>query len=363
MKFTLPSLKALNAVEAVGRHGSISRAAEELNVTPGAVSRQVALLEAHFGCQLFLRGQNGVHLTEKGRKFVAKISDAFGSIDDACHGFLETGQRSRLVVRALGMVTSEWLLPRLPDFHKQYPSIEVVVRTQLRSVDFDTDEADFGISAGPRPWKNAEVEYLYTPHLLPVVSGRLLQSGEKLESLDDLSNFRILHALNAMPSWAEWIASYGQEYPITDRDYWLESSAQLYHAVRCGVGIGLGQWHLLAEEIIEGRLVAPFPHLVPGRFSVYLLWPKQRVLRPEIKAFRDWIIEAMRVHEEKLKMDAPDLRLDMADRGVPIGGCPDHAAGDAQNTARSRTKPSLRNLPQRHHEVEMAGLELATMGR
>lgn len=295
MTYRLPSLKALLAAEAVGRHGSITDASKELNVTSGAISRHVAQLEAHFGCKLFVRHPQGLALTEIGRTYVGQLSNAFGLIDQAGSRIKRKNERATLVIRGLGAYLTEWLLPRIPQFEKAHPEIALNVLGQLSGIDFDTDEADVGIVGSIEKPRHVESVKLHTVSVIPIVSADLLRKKPPIRSVDDLRHFTLLHDSHLVPRWKQWVAMVEPNATLdTTRGHWLERSSQVNRAVRQGVGVGLGQSLLIGEELALGTMVAPIDVMVTSPISVYLTWSRRGKLQSEIASFREWLIEAIR---------------------------------------------------------------------
>lgn len=313
VKFNLPSLKALRAVETVGRHGSITSAATEMNVTPGAISRHITLLEGYFDCKLFVRHTTGLALTEVGRQYVDQLTEAFNLIDQASTQILRSGDRTTLVIRSLGAFGTDWLLPRIAQFENEHPAVEVSVRATLRGVDFDTDDADVGIIGSQHEPRGVDSIKLYTPYLTPIVSADLLKGKPAILSVSDLQQFKLLHAMNLRPSWQQWASKVEPDHSLdVSCGYWLERSSQIYQAVRQGVGVGLGQLLLIGDELVNGSLVAPLRQLMPAPFSVYLVWPKRERTRPEVVWLREWMIAALKATETKLAYELPHLsRIDI----------------------------------------------------
>ena len=309
MKYNLPSLNALRAVETVGRHGSITSAATELHVTPGAISRHIALLETYFGCKLFTRHPKGLTLTEVGALYVDRLSEAFGLIDQASSQILRTGDQTTLVIRALGAFTTEWLLPRIEQFENEHPEVRVSIRAKFSGVDFDKDDADVGIIMSQFKPIDVESVELYTPCVTPVVSAELLSKTPPIRNVSDLKHFRLLHAKHLLPTWEEWVSLVaGDESLDTTCGHWLERTSQVTHAVKQGVGVGLGQFLLIGDDLVNGTLVAPFSQLVSSPISIYLVWPKQRKIRPEIAWFREWLTVAITTAEAKLEQELPHFQ-------------------------------------------------------
>lgn len=308
VKYNIPSLKALRAAETVGRHGSITGAASELHVTPGAISRHISLLEDYFGCKLFTRHATGLALTEVGRLYVDRLSEAFELIDQACSQILRVEERTTLVIRSLGTFSAEWLLPHIVRFEHQYPEIEVSIRATLRGVDFDTDDADVGIIGSPDEPSDVESIKIYTPYVTPIMSPDLIRDRAPILSVADLDAFKLLHATKLSPTWDEWVSQVAPGEALdTSCGHWLERSSQIYHAVRKGVGIGLGQFLLIGDDLISGSLVAPIHKLVPSPYSMYIVWPKRQKVRPEVTLFKEWLIESLARTEEKLAQELPQF--------------------------------------------------------
>lgn len=309
MRYQLPSLNALRAVEAVGRHGSISGAAKELRVSPGAVSRQLTLLEAHFKCGLFVRTQRGLIISERGQAYLRQVSEAFDLIDEASTNLLGRSSKSTLSVRAFGTFGTEWLLPRLNEFERLHPEIEISLKAQLKLVDFDTEDADMGIVIGLGNLANIDYEMLYTPHYLPVLSRTLLEQHGPLSSPDDLAKFRLLHSMGTSFGWKDWLDAVGATKVDAGSGHQMQNYSQVYSAMRQGAGVALGQMLLLGDEVIAGNLVAPFNAMIPGRNGpYYIVWPKRRKVKAEVEAFRTWLLEVIRSATARQKAALPKLR-------------------------------------------------------
>ena len=310
MRYQLPSLNALRAVEAVGRHGSISGAAKELRVSPGAVSRQLSMLEAHFNCSLFVRTQRGLTISERGQTYLRQLSEAFDLIDEATSNLLGRGGKSTLAVRVFGTFGTEWLLPRLSEFERLHPEIEISLRAQLKLVDFDTEEADVGIVIGLGNLANIDYELLCTPQYLPVLSCSLLEQHGPITSPDDLAKFRLLHSMGTSFGWKDWLDAAGATHVDGDSGHQMQNYSQVYSAMRQGAGVALGQLLMLGDEIIAGNLVAPFDAMISGRNGpYYIVWPKRRRVKAEVEAFRTWLLGAVQAATARQHAALPNLKL------------------------------------------------------
>ena len=313
MGFILPPLKGLRAVEAVGRHGTISGAANELFVTPGAVSRQVNLIEDHFGCKFFLREQGGMVLTEIGRKYLEQVTEAFQIIDAAGVHTKRQDTGRRLTIRSLGAYTTEWLLRHISEFEEMHPDLQIQIKGHKRPVNFDTDEADIGIALGSGNWTGLNSEYLFRPHLTAIASAKYM-AGREINDLDDLHEYRLIQPMDIRPNWRDWLLSISPSLTFECfKSCWLETSSQMYTAVRDNVGIGLGQWHMVAQGLIDGSIVTPIKHLTPLPGAMYMIWlPKSEIAKPEILQFRDWILSGIETVEKQLEPMVSDMTVDSA---------------------------------------------------
>lgn len=307
MRHRLPSLNALRAFEAAGRHGSFSDAAHELSVTPGAVSRQIALLEAHFACRLFTRQRHGMAPTEKGHHLLRAVSEAFDRIDAASVHLKGAQPTSRLSFRVYPTFATEWLVPRLGAFRAAHPEIDFRLTTSLQPVDFESDEADLGILQGPGDWPHLQSEQLFFPTFLPVCSPDLLRRGPPLLNPQDLKHHTLLYSSIQAPMWQAWLAKAGVAGIDPERGSLFENSSLSYRAAREGMGVVLGQRMFLADDLIAGRLVAPFDLSLASRQAYFLVCPRRRAQERAIMAFRTWLIAELAATEARIAASLPNL--------------------------------------------------------
>ncbi len=307
MRHRLPSLNALRAFEAAGRHGSFSEAAQELSVTPGAVSRQIALLEAHFACRLFTRQRRGMAPTEKGHHLLRAVSEAFERIDAAALHLRGEQPTSRLSFRVYPTFATEWLVPRLSVFRAAHPEIDFRLTTSLQPVDFESDEADLGILQGPGDWPHLHADQLFFPSFLPVCSPALLERGPPLRTPQDLRYHTLLYSSIQAPMWQAWLAKAGVGGIDPERGSLFENSSLSYRAAREGMGVVLGQRLFLADDLIAGRLVAPFDLVLDSRQAYCLVCPHRRAGDAPIVAFRRWLTAEIAVTEARIGASLPAL--------------------------------------------------------
>jgi len=292
MRRLLPPLNALRAFEATARHLSFSKAAEELNVTPAALSHQVRGLEEFLQLKLFHRRARTIELTEPARLIYPGIRAGFASIQDSM-AQLDRGKDRTLVISSTPGLTAKWLVPRLYRFFGRHPDIEARITASVAYANFASDGVDVGIrlSSGQHP--ELYVEKLSDEWLLPLCSPRLLEGPQPLRAPSDLGRFPLIQVdlPGVVPTWADWLEMAGVEGIDTAHGLRLNVADHALDAASEGMGVVLGYKLVAARDIGLGRLVMPFgPEIrVPGR-SYYFCCAKGQEKRPPIKAFHDWVV-------------------------------------------------------------------------
>ncbi|WP_159992460.1 LysR substrate-binding domain-containing protein [Roseomonas sp. 18066] len=290
----LPPLNALRAFEAAGRLCSFTLAAEELHVTPGAISRQIKSLEACLGIQLFARGHREVRLTAESALYLAALSDAFKRMESATARLADTRRERPLRIMCSGNVASRWLFPQLRMFHTGHPQRHVMLTTSLTSTTdaFDSDITDLVIRLGNEPWpSNIVAHRLFDSELVPICSPKLLQEGPPLRQPADLARHTLLYSEIRPHAWGRWMEAAGGCAQIDlGQAQKFESSALAYEAAVEGLGVALGERELIGDDVRRGRLVTPiaFSQLQPEAY--YLIYQRQPQPTARLKEFRDWIL-------------------------------------------------------------------------
>lgn len=289
----LPPLNAIRAFEAAARHLSITLAADELNVTPGAVSRQIKGLEDALGVQLLKRGHRQISLTRQGSDYFRAITRALDELREATRRLKRRSQRRQLKIRAYTTFAMRWLIPRLSGFHAAHPDIEVLLKASLEPVDFRKEDIDGAVRLGDGHWAGANAYRLVSNILAPVASPALLEHGPKLRKPADLAHHTLLHTIARPDDWAFWLESVGALERVDARaGMTYESSAMSYAAAIEGQGLAMAQLFLVEQDLKEGRLVCPFKQTLDmGDFTYYLLTPAHRDESPSMTTFRVWMLE------------------------------------------------------------------------
>lgn len=296
MRRPLPPLNSLRAFEATARHLSFSKAAQELHVTPAALSHQIRGLEEQLQLKLFHRRARAIELTEAARTIYPGIRTGFDAIREAVER-LDRGKQDRmLVVSSTPGLTAKWLVPRLYKFLALHPGIETRITASVAYANFATDDIDVGIrlSSGVHP--DLYVERLSDEWLLPLCSPRLLEGEHPLRVPHDLKHFTLIQVdlPGVVPTWTDWMEMAGLAGIDSTRGLRLNVADHALDAASEGVGVVLAYKMVAARDIALKRLVVPFgPEIpLPGR-AYYFVCAKGQEKRAPIKAFRDWIFSEM----------------------------------------------------------------------
>ncbi|SDO64221.1 transcriptional regulator, LysR family [Methylobacterium phyllostachyos] len=289
----LPPLNAVKAFEAAARHASFTRAADELHVTHGAVSRQVQMLEAWLGAPLFERHNRRVVLTEAGTAYAAEIGAALDRIALATARQVERGRPRLLHINALATFTLRWLIPRLSGFQRANPAIEVRLTTSNVPLAQLTEPFDVAIRGGPDTRPGHVAEPFLSERRIPVCSPALLRRLP-LETPAQLRQHTLLHAATLPRVWPDWLREAGVPDLTPQASVTLEHFYLTLQAALDGLGVAMGPERLIADDVAAGRLTLPFAGpALPAR-SYYTYVPAARTEDPAIHAFCGWLAAAAR---------------------------------------------------------------------
>jgi LysR family glycine cleavage system transcriptional activator len=294
MRRHLPPLNALRAFEATARRLSFSKAAEELHVTPAALSHQVRGLEEQLGQKLFHRRARAIELTEAGRLIFPGIQTGFENLRTAVDLLDRSFMDRVLVVSATPGLTAKWLVPRVYRFLAAHPEIETRISASSSFANFTTDGVDVGIRLSDGNEKDLYVEKLADEWLLPLCSPRLLEGERPLRSPKDLEHFTLIQVdlPGVVPTWGDWLHATGVEGIDTRRGLRLNVADHALDAASEGIGVVLAYKLVASRDISLGRLVMPFgPEIpLPGR-AYHFVCPRGQEKRAPVKAFRDWMVK------------------------------------------------------------------------
>lgn len=305
MPRTIPPLNPLLVFDAVARLGSFTRAAEELNVTQSAVSRQISTLEAYLGQRLFSRERHGVALTAVGDAYRQEVAPAFAMIAAATAKLLNAGRAQPLFLRLYPTFAVKWLIPRLVLFNAEEPQIDVRLNTSVAPVDFGRETVDLAIQLASPDSIEDEHRLLFTDVIQPVCSPALLKGRHPLKTIDDLRHHRLLHSHYRRSDWSDWLAAMGRS-ELDSRGMEFPSSMLTYQAAAEGLGVAMGQVQLLGQDIASQALVPLFQPLA-RELAYYAIWPKGKEPNLKARKFLRWL-ERQVAGGESMPFAAPSAR-------------------------------------------------------
>jgi LysR family glycine cleavage system transcriptional activator len=294
---TPPPLNALRAFEAAARHLSLTKAAIELNVSPGAISHQIRGLEALLGVELFERRARTIVLTDSGKRLYPGLQTGFLHIRDAVSGLQQRDNERVLVVATPPGLTSKWLAARLYRFAAAHPEIDTRISSSLNNANFTTDGVDLAIRHMPDdpPADPAlDMEKLISLTLVPVCSPKLIESLGPLDTPERLAHAPLIHddtffPRARVPTWTDWFAAAGLGHVEIARGLSFNSAEHALDAASEGAGVLLVTNILAYDLVHSGRLVMPVPLTLPSGRAYYLLRPKRARERAAVRAFIDWL--------------------------------------------------------------------------
>jgi LysR family glycine cleavage system transcriptional activator len=292
----LPPLNAVRAFEAAGRHVSFTKAAVELNVTHGAVSRQVALLEGWLGTPLFRRTASQLLLTDAGRSYLAEATAVMDRLAVASMHLLDHAAPTALTINAPPTFTMRWLIARMSGFQRRRPDVEIRLTTSLAPINFQEHSYDIAIRGAREPIQGFVSLPFMTEIVVPICHSDLLEAGH-LREPRDLERQTLISYVTEPYAWSEWLAQAGVPDLKPTGQLRFE---QMYFALQAateGLGIVLVPLFLAIEEIIAGRLCAPFGSCA-AQYRRYFACTSQS--NPVIESFYDWLLKEGRDTENSI---------------------------------------------------------------
>lgn len=299
----LPPLHNLRAFEAAARHGSITRAALELNVTQSAVSHQVKALEAYLGVKLIQRRGREIALTEAGQAYYPELEAALDRIAQATERLAYEKPRASLTINVTSTFATRWLIPRLSSFCSAHPGIDVRLATTEKLLEFNPHMFDASIRCLDEPtlrglrkrrdWEDVGTEPFLDETKFPVCSPALLRD-HPLKKLSDLRKHTLLHANSTPHAWRDWLAAAGASRVDLEAGLTFDNLHFSLQAASRGLGIAIGSRLLTQEELDNGTLVIPFPGIESDPQRYHVIWPESAARKPDIAAFCRWLVDIAR---------------------------------------------------------------------
>ncbi len=293
MALKLPPLNALKAFESAARNGSYVTAADELHVSPAAVSQQVNKLEAYFDKQLFSRFNNHILLTDAGTSIYSILAPPLSELSRQTRKMLDGSTRTRLVVSVLPSLAHGWFAPRFALFCDNNPEVNIKLRVEDDPIDFARDDVDLRICYGTRFYPDFKHSFLFSDEVAPLCSPEFVKTHNLDESnLSKLPDRLFLHTVwgssyASNPGWADWFAARSiDRKPALADGHQVEMSSFAIHFARLGIGVSLGQVELARPQLESGLLMRLSDQALPLGHGYYAVFPHTRA---EFKSLRSLI--------------------------------------------------------------------------
>jgi LysR family glycine cleavage system transcriptional activator len=311
MKRKMPALNALKAFEVAGSTGSFTRAAELLNVTQSAISRQVRQLEVHLGESLLERRHHHLELTSAGRILLRAVHQSFDKIEMTVRNIQQKTHPNRLRINAPPTFTSRWLIPRLGRLREKHPELELSISTRRQDSLVETSTLDCAIRFGDGEWDGLNSSLLMQEQHIAVCAPSLYAQERDGQSID-LNRLTLLHVLaredQRYLTWQHWLdaaritdvdTQYGYEFDLLDL---------AIRAAIDGLGITIADWHMVAKELATGQLTQVLGVHVVGHQSYWLVTRPKQVLQPQLQIFSQWLQEEICLTQKQLESSKAALQ-------------------------------------------------------
>jgi DNA-binding transcriptional LysR family regulator len=301
----------LRAFEAVARHLNFRAAAEEMALTQSAVSRQIQALEEEVGVGLFLRHTRAVELTSAGAQLLMAVSQSLPRIDAAVRQIRQSAGRRSVALTTFASFASMWLIPRLEQFQRDNPDIDIRIDASDNTLDLEIADVDLALRYGPMASMPAQAVRMFGEQLTPVVSPWLLKT-RSLAKPADVAEFALIEAGDAHQThlewltWRRWFDEHGLAKLQPKRWLYFNYAYQMVQAALTGQGVVLARLPLVAESLANGDLLEPLPKLrMDSPMAYWMVVGPRSAQRPEIRAFCEWLMAQSRITRQVIG-EVPD---------------------------------------------------------
>ncbi|KQZ62117.1 LysR family transcriptional regulator [Rhizobium sp. Root149] len=281
-------IRSIVVFHAAARCGSISKAADELSVTPSAVTQQIQSLELQLGVTLMNKMGRGVVLTEAGERYFEMIADEIEKIADATNTIRGHSTVTTLNIRATPTLSNKWLLPRLRSFLDAHPEIELRVDGTNEPTDFNRELVDVEIRHGDGRWPGLFVEGLVEESFIPVSSPQLAPMGSL--ACKDVMRYRLIHSVKSQAQWPRWLKEAGVSHDFRWKRVMFDRSHMAIDAASDGIGVALESELMMWRELADGRLICPV--VDPPRITLTTQWivcPRDHLRHKKVRVFLEWL--------------------------------------------------------------------------
>jgi LysR family glycine cleavage system transcriptional activator len=285
----LPPTSSLRAFSRAARTLSFKRAAEELHVSPSALSRQIQALEEHLGIALFQRLNPGLALTEEGLRYLRAVDTALAQLEAAQDQF---GRQRPLRVSALESFSESWLVPNLKDFETAHPDVQIELEATLRYADFTRDAVDVAIRFGTGPWDGLHSEPILDLDFFPVCSPEIAAGEPPLRRPADLAHHTLIHVAQTPDAWEQWLRTVGVEFEAR-RNVTYDHVSIALSAAEAGQGVAISTAILCAQRVGAQRLCRPFRETARSEATYHFVCRPENLETSRVTALRDWLVERL----------------------------------------------------------------------
>ncbi|WP_434771558.1 LysR substrate-binding domain-containing protein [Pseudomonas entomophila] len=286
----------LHVFSCAARHLSFTRCAEELHITPGAVSQQMRQLEERLGFRLFLRRARGVELTAEGQRLAQTVTEAYGSIESELVRLNAGDIRGTVRLRSIPSFLAKWLTPRLPRLQQRYPDIELRLVAEDSNQPLHEGDFDLAVDLNDGSYPGMLSTPLLDEQIFPVCSPALLRGRPPLHGPADLVHYPLLHDITAWrgsseySEWAFYLDKIGAGGLDVRRGHTFNRNHLTIEAAIAGIGVAIARRTLLNDELERGALIVPFGTPIPNHKRYVLLYPPAGLMRPGPRAVHDWLV-------------------------------------------------------------------------
>ncbi|MDB5854121.1 MAG: transcriptional regulator, LysR family [Herminiimonas sp.] len=286
MSRRLPPLTTLRAFEAAARHSSFASAADELSITPAAVSQQVRHLEDHLSVRLFTRHARRVEVTAAGADYARTVGAMLDQLALATERIQHADRVGRLTIATTPSLAAQWLMPRLIRFLELHPELDVRLSTSNALVDFERQDVEVAVRYGDGRWPGLQSELLIATELFPVCSPSFRQGAQRLRIPANLRPRSLLRLMSN--EWPKWLEAAGLGDMRAEGPQYSDVGL-LTQAAVAGQGVALGQSIIVADDLADGRLIEPFNLRIPSQSAYYIVGLPGDLERPKVRAFSQWL--------------------------------------------------------------------------
>ncbi|WP_051218786.1 LysR substrate-binding domain-containing protein [Oceanobacter kriegii] len=311
-----PSLNSMIYFEAVARNGRISRAAEDLSVSPSAVSQQIKLLEEMLGVSLFRRERRQLSLTLEGEHLYTSVASALGMIRNARQSITRRRESHQLIIRAMPSFAVRWLGPRLADYIQQNPEWDLRVDASPDPSNFEREVIDFDIRYGTSSWEGLHCTPFLQDYVFPMCSPEYYEElRSQYESVEEmLSNARLIDSVNTFIQWDSWLARHQLSRSSMNAALRFDRSSMAIQQAVNNIGVILESTTLAARELLDGRLIPLTPEYPAVRFDAYwIVSPSRHQGQKLVKIFRSWMEQQVGVHDKLITNYLSSRTMDIED--------------------------------------------------